>query len=84
MKRLALVMAALLLAAPAQAQFSAGGGDSGGTRTRYTEEEKRNEALNERAYRDAIRNTRGETSETYDPWRNIRQATPDNKKPPQR
>jgi hypothetical protein len=81
---LATGAAILLLTVPASAQFSMGGtGNSGGAKTRYTEEEKRNEAESEKAYRDAIKNTRGATNEAYDPWRNIRPGTPekvDNKK----
>ena len=69
-----------LLTGPVYAQgFSMGSSEPGGTKTRYTEEEKRAEKANERAYRDAIRNTRGETGDSYDPWRNIRSATPEKK-----
>lgn len=83
MRRLALAAAIVLLTGPAHAQFSMGGGDSGGgTKTRYTEEEKRAERASEKAYRDSLRNTRGEATEAYDPWRNIRSATPEKK--PQR
>ena len=75
---LASIAAILLLTGPALAQFSMGGGrGDGGTKTRYTEEEKRSEAASERAYRDAIKNTRGANNEAYDPWRNIRSAAPE-------
>jgi hypothetical protein len=56
-----------------------GGGDKKSDNTRYSEEEKRNEAAVEKAYRDAVRNTKGAAAETYDPWRNIRPTTPDKK-----
>jgi hypothetical protein len=76
---LATAAALMLLTAPAHAQFNLGGGGKERDRTRYTEEEKRNEAATEKAYRDAIKNTKGAVSESYDPWRNIRPATPEKK-----
>ncbi len=67
-----------LLASPASAQgFGMGGGGDGGQKTRYTEQEKRDEAANERAYRDALKNTKATTGESYDPWRSIRPAAPE-------
>ena len=76
MVRLAALAATAIIAlsAPAYAQFSSGG-DQQRDRTRYTEEEKRREIETERVYKDAIKNTRG-SSESYDPWRNIRPGTP--------
>ena len=76
MVRLAALAATAIIAlsAPAYAQVGMGGGQER-DRTRYTEEEKRREIETERVYKDAIKNTRG-SSETYDPWRNIRPATP--------
>ena len=80
MKRLAAAAIALAFAtAAAHAQFSMGGGKES-TKTRYTEEEKRQEAATEKAYRDAIKNTKNATSEAYDPWRNIRPETPEKKR----
>ena len=77
----AAAMAFVLMLAPAQAQFSLGGGSGeGGTKTRYTEEEKRREAANEKAYRDTVKATKGATNESYDPWRNIRPETTPEKK----
>ena len=77
MGRLAALAAAAIIAmtAPAYAQFGMGGGNQERDRTRYTEEEKKREIETERIYKEAIKNTRG-SSETYDPWRNIRPATP--------
>lgn len=76
MGRLAALAATAIIAlsAPAYAQFGMGGGQER-DRTRYTEEEKKREIESERTYKEAIKNTRGAT-ETYDPWRNIRPATP--------
>jgi hypothetical protein len=79
MRLLAAAATFALLTGPVYAQGFGMGSESGGTKTRYTEEEKRAERANERAYRDAIKNTRGETSESYDPWRNIRSAPPEKK-----
>ena len=76
---LATAAALMLLSAPAYAQFGLGGSGKERDKTRYTEEEKRKEAETEKAYRDAIKNTKGAASETYDPWRNIRPATPEKK-----
>ena len=74
MRFLAAILALTMLAGPALAQA---GLDKGkGARTRYTEEEKRREAESERAYRDALKATRGSVTETYDPWKNIRPETP--------
>jgi hypothetical protein len=71
-KRSALAVAAVAaLTVPAFAQFGLGGGQER-DRTRYTEEQRRTEKEVEKAYRDAIQNTRGAATETYDPWRNIR------------
>ncbi len=71
---LATAAALALLASPANAQgFGMGGGD-GGQKTRYSEQEKREEAANERAYRDALKNTKATTGDSYDPWRTIRPA----------
>jgi hypothetical protein len=69
MVRLAALAATaiIVLSAPAYAQER--------DRTRYTEEEKKREIEVERVYKEAIKNTRG-SSEAYDPWRNIRPATP--------
>jgi hypothetical protein len=85
MRRLAIAAAAtVLLAAPAYAQFSMGG-DQQRDRTRYTEEQRRTEAEVEKAYKDAVKNTRGTPTETYDPWRTIRPGTPaETKNKPQR
>ena len=70
---LATAAALALLASPANAQgFGMGGGES--QKTRYSEQEKRDEAANERAYRDALKNTKSTTGESYDPWRTIRPA----------
>ena len=75
MVRLAAAVAAIIaLSAPAYAQFGMGGGQERDG-TRYTEEEKKREIETERIYKEAIKNTRG-SNETYDPWRNIRPATP--------
>lgn len=73
MRRVALAAVAVtLLTAPALAQFSMGGGGGERDRTRYSPEQRKQEAEVEKAYKDAIKHTRGNTSETYDPWRNIR------------
>jgi hypothetical protein len=76
MVRLAALAATAIfaLSAPAYAQFGMGGGQER-DRTRYTEEEKKREIETERIYKEAIKNTRG-SNDTYDPWRNIRPATP--------
>lgn len=73
----AALVTAALVAAPAYAQLGGGGTDDG--KTRYSEEEKRAEAARERAYRDAIKNTRGASNEAYDPWRTIRPGAPEKK-----
>jgi hypothetical protein len=73
--------AVALFAAPAFAQFGMGGGGQERDKTRYTEEQRRTEAEVERAYKEAVKNTRGAASETYDPWRNIRPAETVSKKP---
>ena len=86
MRRLAIAAAAtVLLAAPAYAQFSMGGGGQERDRTRYTPEQRKQEAEVEQAYKDAVKNTRGANSEAYDPWRTIRPGTPaETKNKPQR
>ena len=72
----AAALAVTLLTGPAaHAQFNLGSGGER-ERTRYTEEEKRNEAAAEKAYRDTIKNTRGAVTEQHDPWFNIRPANP--------
>jgi hypothetical protein len=83
MRRVVLAVAAVaVLTAPAFAQFGMGGGGQERDKTRYTEEQRRTEAEVERAYKEAVKNTRGAASETYDPWRNIRPANePVGKKP---
>jgi hypothetical protein len=83
MRRVALAVAAVAVStAPAFAQFNMGGGGQERDKTRYTEEQRRTEAEVERAYKEAVKNTRGAASETYDPWRNIRPANePVGKKP---
>jgi hypothetical protein len=85
MRRLVIAAAAtVLLAGPAYAQFGLGGGEQR-DRTRYTEEQRRTEAQVEKAYKDTVKATRGTPTETYDPWRAIRPATPTEvKKQPQR
>jgi hypothetical protein len=80
MRRLAIAAAIALLTAPAYAQFNMGGGGER-DKTRYTEEQRRNEAEVERAYKETVKNTRREAGETYDPWRTIRPANETNKKP---
>ena len=75
MKRVVAAAAIVLLSVPAHAQFGLGS-DPNRDRTRYTEEQRKREAEVEKAYRDTVKNTRGTTSETFDPWRNIRPATP--------
>ncbi len=77
MVRLAALAATAIIAlsAPAYAQFGMGGGSGERDRTRYTEEEKKREIESERVYKEAIKNTRGST-DTYDPWHNIRPAAP--------
>ena len=73
--RLLVTAAALaIIASPGLAQGFGMGQASGGQRTRYTEQEKREEAANERAYRDALKATKSTTGESYDPWRNIRSS----------
>jgi hypothetical protein len=84
MRRVAFAVTAVaMFTAPAFAQFNMGGG--GGQerdKTRYSEEQRRTEAEVERAYKEAVKNTRGAASETYDPWRNIRPGNePVSKKP---
>lgn len=74
---LAITAAFALLASPALAQFGLGDSGGGGQKTRYTEQEKREEAASERAYRDALKATRSTTGEAYDPWRSIRSAGPE-------
>ena len=80
MRRLAIAAAIALWTVPAYAQFGMGGGQER-DRTRYTEEQRRKEAEVEKAYKDAVKNTRSATSETYDPWRTIRPANETAKKP---
>jgi type II secretory pathway component PulM len=76
MRRVALAAVGMaLLTAPAFAQFGIGGGGGERDRTRYTPEQRKQEAEVEKAYKDVMKNTRGAASETYDPWRNIRPAT---------
>jgi hypothetical protein len=79
MRLFAAAAAILLLTVPAHAQFNLGGDGKKPVNTRYTEEEKRQEAANEKAYRDAVKNTQNAARETYDPWRNIRPAAPEKK-----
>ena len=75
MRRILVTAAALaLLASPANAQGFGMGGGKESQKTRYTEQEKREEAANERAYRDALKNTKSTTGDSYDPWRTIRPA----------
>ena len=74
---LATAAALALLASPANAQGFGMGNEGGGQKTRYSEQEKREEAANERAYRDALKNTKSTTGESYDPWRTIRPAAGD-------
>ena len=74
MKRLAIAAALVLLSGPVFAQGFGMGSNQGGQKTRYSEEEKKAEAANEKAYRDAVKNTQATTGEAYDPWRNIRNA----------
>ena len=82
---LAITAALALLASPALAQFGLGdSGGGGGQKTRYSEQEKREEAASERAYRDALKATRSTTGESYDPWRNIRDAAPEKTEPKRR
>ena len=80
MRRLAIAAAIALWTVPAYAQFGMGGGQER-DRTRYTEEQRKKEAEVEKAYKDAVKNTRGATSEAYDPWRTIRPANEAGKKP---
>jgi hypothetical protein len=80
MRRLAIAAAIALWTVPAYAQFGMGGGQER-DRTRYTEEQRKKEAEVEKAYKDAVKNTRGNPSETYDPWRNIRPGNEAAKKP---
>lgn len=72
MKRFVVAAIAVVLATPSYAQFNMGGGDGQRDRTRYTAEERKREIEVEKAYKDAVANTRRATTETYDPWRNIR------------
>jgi hypothetical protein len=82
MRRLAIAAAIALWTVPAYAQLGiGGGGDQQRNRTRYTDEERKKEAEVEKAYKDAVKNTRGANSETYDPWRTIRPAGETAKKP---
>lgn len=83
MKRLVVAAIAAVLATPAYAQFNMGG-DGQRDRTRYTAEERKREIEVERAYKDAVANTRGTVTETYDPWRNIRPGSETNAKKPAR
>ena len=80
MKKFAFAAVAItLLAAPAYAQFSMGGGGEEGGRTRYSEEEKRREAEADKAYRNVIKNTKNQNqvnADKPDPWGNVRPATP--------
>ena len=71
----AAAAAIALLTAPAYAQFNMGG-NAPSSKTRYSDEEKRNEAAAEKAYRDTIKNTKGASNEAHDPWRNMRPANP--------
>jgi len=80
MKRLAIAAAIALWTVPAYAQFGMGGGGER-DKTRYTEEQRKTEAEVEKAYKDAVKNTRGANNEAYDPWRNIRPANEVAKKP---
>jgi hypothetical protein len=80
MRRLAIAAAIALWTMPAYAQFGTGGGQKRDG-TRYTEEERKREAEVEKAYKDAVKNTRSATSEAYDPWRTIRPAGETAKKP---
>ena len=80
MRRLAIAAAIALWTVPAYAQFGMGGGQER-DRTRYTDEQRKKEAEVEKAYKDAVKNTRGANSEAYDPWRNIRPANEVAKKP---
>jgi hypothetical protein len=75
MRLLKISTAAILataLTTPALAQFANPLGSGERTSTRYTEQEKRDEAAREKAYRDTIKNTKGATTEVYDPWRTVR------------
>jgi len=81
MKRLAIAAAIASWTVPAYAQFGMGGGDQPRDRTRYTEEQRKQEIEVEKAYKDAVKNTRGANNEAYDPWRNIRPANEVAKKP---
>jgi hypothetical protein len=85
MRRVALaVLGAALLTAPAYAQFNLGGGGGERDRTRYSPEQRKQEAEVEKAYKDVMKNTRGAGGESYDPWRNIRPATSETKNKPSR
>ena len=79
MRKLAFTaITVVLLAAPAYAQFSTGGGDER-SRTRYTDEEKRREAEADRFYRNVINNTKNQNQVNAgkpDPWGNVRPAAP--------
>ena len=68
-------VAITLLSLPAYAQFNLGG-EAPRDRTRYTEQEKRDEAAAEKAYRDTIKNTKGANNQQHDPWFNIRPSSP--------
>jgi hypothetical protein len=64
---------AILLTAPAYAQFSMGG-DKQGPRTRQTEQEKREEADLDRAYKATVKSTTSTPAPKSDPWSNVRPA----------
>ena len=66
-------LAVTLLTVPAYAQFNLGG-NSERDRTRYSPQEKKDEAAAEKAYRDTMKNTKGASSEPHDPWFNVRPA----------
>ena len=80
MRRLAIAAAIALWTVPAYAQFGMGGGEER-DKTRYTEEQRRKEAEVEKAYKDAVKNTRSATSEAYDPGAPSGRANETNKKP---
>ena len=69
------------LTLPAYAQMSLGGSGNERQTTRYSEQEKREEAERERQYQNTIRRSGKDSSAAvHDPWAIVRPTTPDKNK----